>query len=133
MKKDKHDPDSANQHGLSRKHIFDAIDGSLNRLGVDYVDVFQIHRLDRTVPPEEIMRALHDVVESGKARYIGASSMCAWEFASLQHTADKNGWHKFIAMQVCCHGCCCSAPASSRLTRQIRICTIYSTERKSGR
>lgn len=99
--KDKHDPDSVNQHGLSRKHIFDAIDGSLERLGVKYVDVLQIHRLDQTVLQEEIMRALNDVVESGKARYIGASSMCAWEFASLQHVADKNGWHKFIAMQVC--------------------------------
>jgi len=76
-------------------------DGSLERLGVKYVDVLQIHRLDQTVPQEEIMRALNDVVESGKARYIGASSMCAWEFASLQHVADKNGWHKFIAMQVC--------------------------------
>ena len=102
--KDKHDPDSVNQHGLSRKHIFDAIDGSLERLGVNYVDVLQIHRLDKTVPSEEIMRALNDVVESGKARYIGASSMCAWEFVTLQHIAEKNRWHRFIAMQVC-HSC----------------------------
>ncbi|KAL8389094.1 hypothetical protein RB595_008793 [Gaeumannomyces hyphopodioides] len=88
-----------NQMGLSRKHVFRAVDDCLARLGTDYVDVLQIHRLDRETPPEEIMRALHDVVQSGKARYIGASSMYAWEFARLQHVADRNGWTKFVSMQ----------------------------------
>ncbi|KAJ9605531.1 CSG1/SUR1-like protein [Cladophialophora chaetospira] len=90
--------DELNQVGLSRKHIIDAVDKSVARLGT-YIDVFQIHRLDRSVPREEIMRALNDVVESGKARYIGASSMAAWEFQELQNVADKHGWHKFISMQ----------------------------------
>lgn len=88
-----------NQMGLSRKHIFRAVDECLARLGTDYVDVLQIHRLDRETPPEEIMRALHDVVQSGRARYIGASSMYAWEFARLQHVAEMKGWTKFISMQ----------------------------------
>ncbi|KAL8326550.1 hypothetical protein RB597_003040 [Gaeumannomyces tritici] len=83
-----------NQMGLSRKHVFKAVDDSLARLGTDYIDVLQIHRLDRETPPEEIMEALHDVVRSGKVRYLGASSMYAWEFARLQHVADKNGWTK---------------------------------------
>ncbi|ETI26766.1 hypothetical protein G647_10211 [Cladophialophora carrionii CBS 160.54] len=87
-----------NQVGLSRKHIIDAVDKSVARLGT-YIDVLQIHRLDRSVPREEIMRALNDVVESGKVRYIGASSMAAWEFQELQNVADKHGWHKFISMQ----------------------------------
>ncbi|EJT77386.1 aryl-alcohol dehydrogenase [Gaeumannomyces tritici R3-111a-1] len=88
-----------NQMGLSRKHVFKAVDDSLARLGTDYIDVLQIHRLDRETPPEEIMEALHDVVRSGKVRYLGASSMYAWEFARLQHVADKNGWTKFVSMQ----------------------------------
>jgi len=87
-----------NRVGLSRKHIFDAVDASIARLGT-YVDVLQIHRLDRETPREEIMRALNDVVESGKARYIGACSMAAWEFQSLQNIAKQNGWHQFISMQ----------------------------------
>jgi len=87
-----------NQVGLSRKHILDAVDRSVARLGT-YIDVLQIHRLDRDVPREEIMKALNDVVESGKVRYIGASSMAAWEFQSLQNVAEKHGWHKFISMQ----------------------------------
>jgi aryl-alcohol dehydrogenase-like predicted oxidoreductase len=87
-----------NQVGLSRKHIFDAVENSVKRLGT-YIDVLQIHRLDRATPREEIMKALNDVVESGKARYIGASSMAAWEFQSLQNIAEKHGWHKFISMQ----------------------------------
>ncbi|KAH7324298.1 putative oxidoreductase [Stachybotrys elegans] len=87
-----------NRIGLSRKHILDAVDASVERLGT-YIDVLQIHRLDRDVPPEEIMKALNDVVESGKARYIGASSMYAWEFQALNTVAEKNGWHKFISMQ----------------------------------
>jgi len=93
------DKSYANEGGLNRKHIFEAVDASLLRLGVDYIDVLQIHRLDRTTPKEEIMRALHDVVQSGKVRYIGASTMYAWEFAQLQHIAEKNGWTKFISMQ----------------------------------
>ncbi|KIX97329.1 uncharacterized protein Z520_06781 [Fonsecaea multimorphosa CBS 102226] len=92
------DGDMLNQQGLSRKHILDAVDKSVARLGT-YIDVLQIHRLDRSVPREEIMRALNDVVESGKVRYIGASSMAAWEFQELQNVADKHGWHKFISMQ----------------------------------
>jgi aryl-alcohol dehydrogenase-like predicted oxidoreductase len=110
-----------NRVGLSRKHIFDAVDASIARLGT-YMDVLQIHRLDRETPREEIMKALNDVVESGKARYIGACSvryllklrahfysleifmltpvqMAAWEFQSLQNIAKQNGWHQFISMQ----------------------------------
>lgn len=92
------DGEMVNQVGLSRKHIFDAVDASVARLGT-YIDVLQIHRLDRDTPREEIMKALNDVVESGKVRYIGASSMAAWEFQTLQNIADKHGWHKFISMQ----------------------------------
>jgi versiconal hemiacetal acetate reductase len=95
------DGDFLNQVGLSRKHILDAVDKSIARLGT-YIDVLQIHRLDRSVPREEIMRALNDVVESGKARYIGASSMAAWEFQQLQNIADRHGWHIFISMQNYC-------------------------------
>ncbi|HSH03918.1 MAG TPA: aldo/keto reductase [Anaerolineae bacterium] len=91
--------DDPNNRGLSRKHIMDAIDASLQRLNTDYVDLYQIHRWDYDTPIEETMEALHDVVKSGKARYIGASSMYAWQFAKAQHTADKNGWTKFISMQ----------------------------------
>ncbi|KAL1965048.1 hypothetical protein VTN77DRAFT_6108 [Rasamsonia byssochlamydoides] len=87
-----------NRVGLSRKHIFDAVEASVQRLGT-YIDVLQIHRLDRQTPREEIMRALNDVVESGKVRYIGASSMAAWEFQTLQNIAARNGWHQFISMQ----------------------------------
>ncbi|KAF2739749.1 Aldo/keto reductase [Polyplosphaeria fusca] len=92
------DGEWVNQVGLSRKHIFDAVDESVERLGT-YIDVLQIHRLDRDTPKEEIMKALNDVIESGKVRYIGASTMAAWEFQMLQNIAEKNGWHKFISMQ----------------------------------
>ncbi|KAI4215920.1 MAG: hypothetical protein LQ351_001908 [Letrouitia transgressa] len=92
------DGEMVNQVGLSRKHIFDAVENSVNRLGT-YIDVLQIHRLDRETPKEEIMKALNDVVESGKVRYLGASSMATWEFQALQNIADKHGWHKFISMQ----------------------------------
>jgi versiconal hemiacetal acetate reductase len=92
------DGDMLNQVGLSRKHIIDAVDKSVARLGT-YIDVLQIHRLDRETPREEIMKALNDVIESGKVRYIGASSMAAWEFQELQNVADRRGWHKFISMQ----------------------------------
>jgi aryl-alcohol dehydrogenase-like predicted oxidoreductase len=88
-----------NGFGLSRAHIMTAIDASLRRLGTDYVDLYQIHRFDPTVPVEETMEALHDVVRAGKARYIGASSMYAWQFAQLQYTADLFGWTRFISMQ----------------------------------
>mgnify|MGYP002717526988 FL=1 len=87
-----------NRVGLSRKHIFDAVEASVKRLGT-YIDVLQIHRLDRETPKEEIMRALNDVVGKGWVRYIGASSMAAWEFQQLQYIAEKHGWHKFISMQ----------------------------------
>jgi aryl-alcohol dehydrogenase (NADP+) len=91
--------DGPNAGGLSRKHIFDAIDASLRRLGTDYVDLYQIHRLDRDVRMEETLEALHDVVKAGKARYIGASSMYAWQFAKLLYLADRHGWTRFVSMQ----------------------------------
>ncbi|PKI84987.1 hypothetical protein MVES_000750 [Malassezia vespertilionis] len=87
-----------NRVGLSRKHIFDAVEASVKRLGT-YIDVLQIHRLDKATPAEEIMRALNDVIEKGWVRYIGASSMPAWQFQRLQNTAEKHGWFKFISMQ----------------------------------
>jgi aryl-alcohol dehydrogenase-like predicted oxidoreductase len=88
-----------NGGGLSRGHIVHAIDASLRRLETDYVDLYQIHRWDPGVPIEETMEALHDVVKAGKARYIGASSMFAWQFATAQHAADLNGWTRFVSMQ----------------------------------
>jgi 1-deoxyxylulose-5-phosphate synthase len=88
-----------NDRGLSRKHIFAAIDASLGRLGMDFVDLYQIHRWDDRTPIEETMAALHDVVRAGKARYIGASSMFAWQFAKAQYTADRHGWTRFVSMQ----------------------------------
>jgi aryl-alcohol dehydrogenase-like predicted oxidoreductase len=88
-----------NGRGLSRKHILAAIDASLQRLGMDYVDLYQIHRFDYETPIEETMGALHDVVRAGKARYIGASSMWAWQFAEMQHVAERNGWTRFVSMQ----------------------------------
>src|SRR6202167_4263546 len=88
-----------NSGGLSRKHILSGIDASLRRLDMDYVDLYQIHRWDYRTPIEETMQALHDVVRSGKARYIGASSMFAWQFAKAQHVADRHGWTRFVAMQ----------------------------------
>jgi aryl-alcohol dehydrogenase-like predicted oxidoreductase len=88
-----------NSAGLSRKHIMAAIDASLRRLGMDYVDLYQIHRFDYRTPIEETMAALHDVVRAGKARYIGASSMFAWQFAKAQHAAERNGWTRFVSMQ----------------------------------
>jgi 1-deoxyxylulose-5-phosphate synthase len=88
-----------NDRGLSRKHILSGIDASLRRLNVDYVDLYQIHRYDSNTPVEETMSALHDVVRAGKARYIGASSMYAWQFAKAQHAAASNGWTRFVAMQ----------------------------------
>ena len=88
-----------NGRGLSRKHIMASIDASLSRLGMDYVDLYQIHRFDPSTPLEETMSALHDVVRAGKARYIGASSMWAWQFAKAQHAADAHGWTRFVSMQ----------------------------------
>ncbi|RFA09323.1 alcohol dehydrogenase [Subtercola boreus] len=88
-----------NGGGLSRVHIMNQIDASLRRLGTDYVDLYQIHRWDDSVPIEETMEALHDVVKAGKARYIGASSMFAWQFAKAQYTADLGGWTRFVSMQ----------------------------------
>ncbi|GAA5107733.1 aldo/keto reductase [Nocardia iowensis] len=88
-----------NDKGLSRKHIMAAIDASLDRLGVDHVDLYQIHRWDYETPIEETMNALNDVVSAGKARYIGASSMFAWQFAKAQHVAETHGWTKFVSMQ----------------------------------
>ncbi len=88
-----------NTGGLSRKALFAAIDQSLTRLGMDYVDLFQIHRFDHTTPVEETMEALHDIVKAGKARYLGASTMLAWEFSKMQYTAELNGWTRFVSMQ----------------------------------
>ncbi|MDQ0878627.1 aryl-alcohol dehydrogenase-like predicted oxidoreductase [Paenibacillus sp. V4I3] len=88
-----------NGAGLSRKAIMSEIDNSLRRLGTDYVDLYQIHRFDNTTPIEETMEALHDVVKAGKARYIGASSMYAWQFLKAQHVAERNGWTRFVSMQ----------------------------------
>jgi aryl-alcohol dehydrogenase-like predicted oxidoreductase len=89
----------ANDRGLSRKHVLSAIDASLRRLGTDYVDLYQIHRWDYDTPVEETMGALHDVVQAGKARYIGASSMFAWQFAKAQHAAERSGLTRFVSMQ----------------------------------
>lgn len=89
----------ANGAGLSRKAIFQEVDASLQRLGMDYVDLYQIHRWDYETPIEETLEALHDVVKAGKARYIGASSMYAWQFAKALYLADQHGWTRFISMQ----------------------------------
>jgi aryl-alcohol dehydrogenase-like predicted oxidoreductase len=91
--------DDPNQQGLSRKHILHAIDDSLRRLGTDYVDLYQIHRFDYHTPIEETLTALHDVVKAGKARYIGASSMFAWQFAQMLYTSDSLGLTRFVTMQ----------------------------------
>jgi aryl-alcohol dehydrogenase-like predicted oxidoreductase len=91
--------DRPNDAGLSRKHILAGIDASLRRLGTDYVDLYQIHRFDPDTPVEETMAALHDVVRAGKARYLGASSMYAWQFASMQEAARAHGWTEFVSMQ----------------------------------
>jgi len=91
--------DDINDKGLSRKHIMDSIDRSLQRLQMDYVDLYQIHRWDHEAPIEETLEALNDIVRAGKARYIGASSMFAWQFAKALHTSEKHGWAKFISMQ----------------------------------
>ncbi|MBF8766589.1 aldo/keto reductase [Pseudomonas putida] len=88
-----------NEQGLSRKAIMTSIDASLSRLGTDYLDLYQIHRWDYTTPIEETMEALNDVVRAGKARYIGASSMYAWQFAKAQQVATSNGWSRFVSMQ----------------------------------
>jgi aryl-alcohol dehydrogenase-like predicted oxidoreductase len=85
--------------GLSRKAILEQIDASLRRLGTDHIDLYQIHRFDQNTPVEETMEALHDIVKAGKVRYLGASSMYAWQFAKLQHAADLGGWTRFVSMQ----------------------------------
>src|SRR3954447_11317311 len=91
--------DGPGGQGLSRKAILEQIDASLTRLGTDYVDLYQIHRFDPDTPVEETMEALHDVVKSGKVRYLGASSMYAWQFAKMQQAADRHGWTPFVSMQ----------------------------------
>jgi aryl-alcohol dehydrogenase (NADP+) len=91
--------DDPNDRGLSRKHLLSAIDGSLKRLGMDYVDLYQIHRLDADTTIDETVRALDDIVRSGRARYVGASSMAAWQFMKALGTADRHGWTRFVSMQ----------------------------------
>jgi aryl-alcohol dehydrogenase (NADP+) len=91
--------DDPNAQGLSRKHVFEACDASLRRLGTDYIDLYQIHRWDDETPVEETMEALNDLVRMGKVRYIGASSMYAWQFAKAQRAAALNGWTPFVSMQ----------------------------------
>ncbi len=91
--------DSPNEGGLSRLHVMRAVEASLKRLGTDYIDLYQIHRADPSTPIEETLAALHDLVKSGKVRYIGASSMYAWQFASALYLSDLHGWTRFISMQ----------------------------------
>jgi len=91
--------DGPGGEGLSRKAILEQIDASLARLGADYIDLYQIHRFDPATPVDETMEALHDIVKAGKVRYIGASSMYAWQFAKMQHAADRGGWTRFVSMQ----------------------------------
>jgi aryl-alcohol dehydrogenase (NADP+) len=91
--------DGPNQRGLSRKHILDSIDASLKRLGTDYVDLYQIHRWDDETPIEETLETLHTLVQAGKVRYIGASSMFAWQFAKALYVAEQHGWSRFVSMQ----------------------------------
>ena len=91
--------EGANSRGLSRKHLLHAIDDSLTRLGTDYIDLYQIHRFDPDTPIEETLETLHDIVKAGKARYIGASSMFAWQFMKMLAAADAHGWTRFISMQ----------------------------------
>jgi 1-deoxyxylulose-5-phosphate synthase len=88
-----------NERGLSRRHLFDAIDRSLSKLDMDYVDLYQIHRLDQSVPLEETLEALHDIVKAGKARYLAASNMVAWQFAQALYLQERHGWSRFVAMQ----------------------------------
>jgi 1-deoxyxylulose-5-phosphate synthase len=91
--------DAPGDRGLSRRHVLSSIDASLRRLGSDHVDVYYVHRWDHETPIEETMEALDSVVRAGKARYLGATSMYAWQFAKAQHVAEQNGWHRFVAMQ----------------------------------
>ncbi len=91
--------DFVNQSGLSRAAIFNAVDASLERLQTPFIDLLQIHRFDPETPIDETMKALHDLVQSGKVRYIGASSMRAYQFSEMNHVAEKNGWTKFVSMQ----------------------------------
>jgi len=88
-----------NDRGLSRKHVMAAVDNSLRRLGTDYIDLYQIHRFDYSTPIEETLEALHDVVKAGKVRYLGASSMYAWQFMKMLSVSERNGWSKFVSMQ----------------------------------
>ncbi|KAI8389508.1 NADP-dependent oxidoreductase domain-containing protein [Blakeslea trispora] len=97
----KDDPEWINQKGISRKHIFDAVDASLTRLGLDYIDLYQLHRLDQDTPLEEVMEALNDLVRMGKVRYIGCSSCFAWQFQKMNWIAKKHGWTQFVSMQNC--------------------------------
>ena len=105
--------DYVNQGGLSRVAIFNAVDACLARLQTDYIDLLQLHRYDPSVRPEETMKALHDLVEAGKVRYIGACSMWTYQFHRMQDIAERNGWTKFVSMQNQYSLCVCSASLSS--------------------
>jgi len=91
--------DDPNDRGLSRKHLLSSVDASLGRMGTDYVDIFMVHAFDPATPVEETMESLHDIVRSGKARYLGASTMFAWQFTKMNHVARENGWTPFVNMQ----------------------------------
>lgn len=93
------EPEYVNRYGLSRKYLFEAVNASLKRLDLDYIDLFFIHRYDENTPIEETMEALHDLVKAGKIRYIAASSMKTWQFQKMNHVAESRGWTKFVAMQ----------------------------------
>jgi aryl-alcohol dehydrogenase-like predicted oxidoreductase len=91
--------DDPNDQGLSRKHLLSSVEASLRRMGTDYIDIFMVHAFDPETPVEETMKALHDIVKSGKARYLGASTMFAWQFGLMNHVARENGWTPFVNMQ----------------------------------
>ncbi|MER5424245.1 aldo/keto reductase [Streptosporangium roseum] len=122
-----------NDRGLSRKHVLAAIDASLTRLGTDYVDLYQIHRWDHETPIEETMEALHDVVRAGKARYIGASSMYAWQFAKAQHTAQAAGGVLSDPAATSWPTVCMSTRTSTSSTWCVRSLTNEACLRRSSR
>lgn len=124
--------DYVNRGGLSRIAIFEQVEASLKRMGLEYMDLLQIHRFDPETPIEETMEALHDLVKSGKVRYIGASSMWAYQFAMMQFTAEKHGWTKFVSMQVRCSSTVSTSHEYADFSHN-RTSITYSTAKKSAR